>query len=81
MNERWQTTMAKYTPSGKQPLEEGAAELTHYFYLGDDIEEDAAKMAPAGRAHECAAWLAQHRRLIAAFALGVACGVALARAR
>ena len=69
INAKWQAAMSKYTPSGNTPLL-GAAELQHYFYLGEDTL-DNVDVAFDGI-------FATHRAL-AAFALGVCCGLALAR--
>ena len=74
INKRWQTIMSKYTPSGKQPLEEGAAELTEYFYLGENTE-DAPSIAPSSVPPSTP------YRMMLSFAVGVVCGLAFARAR
>ena len=41
VNAKWQAAMAKYTCSGDSPLVD-AGPLTHYFYLGDDVEATAS---------------------------------------
>ena len=75
INNRWQATMSKYTPSGKEPLEEDSAELKEYFYLGENTEENVSAQAPILPS------LSSSQRLVVAFTAGIVCGLALARVR
>lgn len=89
VNTKWQKKMSKYTASGNVPLV-GAAELKHYFYLGEDradANDFPAKSASADSAAGAAAASTATRSLnttvsvAVAFAAGMICGLALARSR
>ena len=71
VNKKWQAAMAQYTPAGQSPLV-GAADMTHYFYLGTDVEGAPATGPSALQLAAAAATI---------FGAGLACGLALARTR
>ena len=76
VNARWQTAMARYTPSNMgSPLDDGDTSLRHYFYLG----EDAPGGTPAPEAAAVAAAGPSRAMLAATLGVGVGCGLLLSR--
>lgn len=87
INTKWQSKMSRYTASGQVPLV-GAAELSHYFYLGEDmLADEQGQGAQAGSSTTTlistamAALQSPGWRLTVVFAAGLTCGFALACAR